>query len=598
MLRTWLGYLEPDNLLSRPVFIISFPWVTVVNLLTVPAPVSQSLRLLAVVVAVQLIMFGLIWIMTSGLRLSGIRGLAMSMGLLIVIAVGAAIRGLLVGNINWGLGLTEQPLVAGRALSSSTILAIVLIITTIATGRLRSTLHRGALLKQQQARLVQLREQAEERICQINEDLVAAIQAQLLERLRPLATGTAGLALATLRRTIDEVVRPISYRLAEPGPAWVAPEDAVERPRLNTRQALLQAADPSCVRPWPILTVIVLVMAPSLVTTAGLLRAVVVLPMITGITWLALSFIRDVGGRLTAGRPVLVRALVFVGSLFLFGLALTWIAQVLLTALGDSDSYVFRGESIFVVFRYTTAVFIVVVAYVIAVYQSAQRQALDIASQLAGVDADLRWELARARELERQRRRMLANALHGGVQAALTAAYLRIQNDAAPGVLSVDTVNEIRADLQESIDRLAEATSPPRHVDEVMDLVRANWAGVTDIAFTCPPDVKLALLHDQSCLSGVNDTIPELCFNAIKHANASHIEVALSWDTSRSLLITVRNDGSPPREDYRAGLGDMTLEQCGLWWCRSRQESWTVTQMSLPCVVAYTTPAPTPMVNT
>lgn len=594
MIRGLVRQVRPDTLLSWPVFSVTLAWVLVARLL-----LGSSLSVRSVVTQVPLILaaqamtFAFLWLVAKALEGLRLRGTTLSVALILAIPVAGALYGAALTVGVWWTGLTPEPDVPARAAVSATAIGLPLLLATIAVGHLHSYLSVSEDLQGQQARLLALRERTHEQLQRTHEELVAAVSAQLRAELGTLPTNDASSVPPALRRTIDNVVRPLSHSLAESEELPIEVTARTDPLKIDIRRTLRDAADPTFLQPWPITTITGFMVAPVILMIAGPLVGLTCLGLGLVVDWLLLSLTRDLGWRLTGDRPWFVKASVFIGALALSGLALTAGWRYLLDTLSDAGSLTIGGMSALDYFRPQNFLVFVVVGYLVAVYYAARRQAVSLAEELESTDRELRWEISRQRELERQRRAELANVLHGKVQAALTAACLRIEHDTATGNLTAAVFDEVRAQIESSIAELGTSSSPDP-LAEVVDLVRGTWAGVAQIDLSCSPAADSALAGDPSCLYSLNDLVPELCFNAIKHAHADQLRISVDLGRFRSVRLMVSNNGIPPDDRTVQGLGYRLLDTSSMWWRRTHRDGWTTTTCELPCSAGNDVRLPSP----
>jgi hypothetical protein len=80
----------------------------------------------------------------------------------------------------------------------------------------------------------------------------------------------------------------------------------------------------------------------------------------------------------------------------------------------------------------------------------------------------------------------------------------------------------------------------------------------------------------------VNDLIPELVFNSIRHGKAHSITVTLEVADSRVLSLSVVDDGTADITPARHGLGSALLDEASMTWSRARLGDCTATTCLLP----------------
>jgi two-component sensor histidine kinase len=82
----------------------------------------------------------------------------------------------------------------------------------------------------------------------------------------------------------------------------------------------------------------------------------------------------------------------------------------------------------------------------------------------------------------------------------------------------------------------------------------------------------------------VNDLIPELVFNSVRHGSARGIDVQLEIADFRTLSLTVIDDGTGVPDMTRHGLGSSLLDEASITWSRTRLDARTTTTCLLPII--------------
>jgi signal transduction histidine kinase len=234
------------------------------------------------------------------------------------------------------------------------------------------------------------------------------------------------------------------------------------------------------------------------------------------------------------------------------------------------------------VFVIIAPVLALLISSFLAVSEAARDQNLELEAELTATTTDLRWALTRAREQYRQRERGLAHALHGRVQASLAAAFVRLERAVAQGANDDALLVSLQAEILEVLAELDFRGSAPDPIDRVIALTQSNWSGSVHLDFSIEENVKQALSLDSLCARSVNDLIPELVFNSVRHGSATAIRVELELADTRTLCLTVIDDGSNDVIATRYGLGSALLDDSSISWTRTRGGERTTTTCMLP----------------
>jgi hypothetical protein len=150
-----------------------------------------------------------------------------------------------------------------------------------------------------------------------------------------------------------------------------------------------------------------------------------------------------------------------------------------------------------------------------------------------------------------------------------------------------DLLVSIEADLEQAISRLSRHQDEPDDLTVVVRRIATTWTGVARIEHSITPSTLVALRGDPVCLASLNDLITELCFNSVKHGNASIIEVTVTVTQPRAVQLEVRDNGELTVSLGDGGLGTQLLENCAIDWSRRIVDGWTVTSVLIPLVTNH-----------
>lgn len=566
-----LRELTPANLLSWPVAVVTTVWVIPMHYFDPGLkPGHAALVRFAILILLQALMFAVIALGSVALR--GIQGAWAPISLVLLIAVAAAIRGAALDLILVHVGISDHSQLAYRAFAAAFNLTMVYVATAIAVGEIRRhRAFRARLLADQQV-LVEATAQVQEQMRIIDAKLVAAIQGELMSAITPMSGDDVDAAREGLRTAIEDVARPISHDLQAQAESWVPTARPMPDVRLEWAEALRDAFRVGEIRPLWTAVAGMLLFIPQSINYLGLAATLVFAPALFVVTLMALTIARAVGRRIERHLPDALHQVLFFATVITTGVLLGLLTIPAFAATAHPRAYVTMFPT-----------FLLLLTTVFAFANAAQARAASVELELELIDADLRWSLVRVREAERQRKHALAFILHGRVQAALSAAYIRIGALSSGGVLDPTALTEMRRDVDDAVAALGAQMADPAPFSDIIGKTRATWQGIADVEFKASPGVLKRVAKDSIARSTLNDLIPELCFNAIKHGAASRIDIALTMFDERTLRLTVTNDGGPPRsEDAGAGLGNELLERGTLRWHRRAKNGLTETDALIP----------------
>jgi signal transduction histidine kinase len=191
------------------------------------------------------------------------------------------------------------------------------------------------------------------------------------------------------------------------------------------------------------------------------------------------------------------------------------------------------------------------------------------------------WEVRRTRQRLWAQRRRLAMALHGRVQANLTAASLmlgmaRDRMDAGQG-LDHAVVERVRSTvaLADLIDQ-SSADSPATRLDTVTQV----WEGVLSVDLDLRPGALLLLEDARDLTDACVEVVREILLNAVRHSGATRVEIVIGADHESLLCIRI-TEMSAAREPMGSiggpGLGRSLIDSLAVDWAESDREQGRVT---------------------
>lgn len=163
-------------------------------------------------------------------------------------------------------------------------------------------------------------------------------------------------------------------------------------------------------------------------------------------------------------------------------------------------------------------------------------------------------------------RRRLALILHGPVQGALYAAAIKLGR---AETLAGSVVDEVQADLTEALKQLDEVSKfDPTVIRQQFADIADLWFGTCNVSFAVSNsvyDVMVAHPHAAEC---VLEIAQEAIVNAIKHGEASRIDVTIHNRSAGVLTVVIENDGNQGTGNVLPGLGTRILDEITHTWKR------------------------------
>jgi signal transduction histidine kinase len=167
------------------------------------------------------------------------------------------------------------------------------------------------------------------------------------------------------------------------------------------------------------------------------------------------------------------------------------------------------------------------------------------------------------RREEERLRRDLAVALHGGLQAELTALSMRAQSAVDAG--DTTAARELLAQAQSSLGgwapQIGDSSGSHASVQEVVDAVALAWSGLVDVKTS----YDIRGLPSQRSIKAIEDVVLEGVGNAVRHGKAQHIEVKVTQE-GQKIQVAVIDDGVGTSASSR-GLGSAMFDRLapGSW---------------------------------
>lgn len=570
--------LIPEALLSAPVFWFSLLWVFVVQfgegVGLGDSPINVVARF-SLLFFVQVVMFAFPYV-TWHLICPRVPSRTWIGLLLASVFIGAAVRGIAFGFLLYAFGVTDSLELVFRVAASLSHLAVITVMLWFLVSEVRglTSRRRQLIADRDQLRELQLATQSE--LESLGDRVTDEIRQSIMESLgglHPSDSITSSTFRERLRLTIDDVVRPLSHQLAAQPQNVNQPQSPEEPTKVNWNLAVREGLNPARIHPVFISILLVWLGIPIHVfqfdpgSVVGLLTTLI-------FTIPAFLIARRVGMWLSANRGSVAKAVTFVVAV-LFGGA----------TLGLATLPYMQDQPQPLIFLVVGPPLALLISGPLAIAEAARSQNLELEWDLKSTTDDLRWTLARTREQYRQRERAVAHALHGRVQATLAAAFLRIDRAVEQGVDDDHLLTSLQAEIREVINELDFQQTEPDPVAAVIALTGSNWSGTATLKESIDPEAKELLSGDLLCARSVNDLIPELVFNSVRHGSASEIEVRLTLIDSKTMSLTVIDNGSGEIKITRHGLGSQLLNDATISWTRDRDGGLTTTSCVLPLLV-------------
>ena len=559
-MRSLKTLLLPKHFFTLPVFISTYSWLSYVHLLDFTNNQGgKYLTRILILTFVFIFTIGLLFIVSKLIVERVSINYAYLVFFAFIIIIGG-LRGYLLDYYLLLFSVTEVNDAGFRIASSIANFTISALLATIAVGRIREHAQSVQKLMTDQYRLAYVEMVTKENLDEFEEKQVEPIKKQLLSSLKLIKTQSVDQALLTIRKTIDEIVQPLSRNLEELISNWNPPEVKQKEIKIDWKKAISTATRPEEVNVKLTPVILSLIGTPTMVNNFGLITGLIVIgqSLLTG--YFLYGLVKNVISKL------------FKGSLgYLLILLTSGLIQGLLTLI-----WTYSIDSSFAILILAPGAALVS-GFFISLNTSATNQALDVSKSIEKTTKELSWGVSRVRNERHQRSRNLGRKLHGEIQAQFASAFLIIQNNQNDSAKAQAMVIDLASGLEKDVEKLSDISTKNQKLDEMIEKLKQTWQGVAVINFEANQEVINNVDKDNLCSTALLDIIPELCFNSIKHGQASEVEVSLSHINPKTILLQVKNNGGEGDKDSQKGLGTKLLDECAISWHRNREKELIIT---------------------
>ena len=494
----------------------------------------------------------------------------------------------------------------GRALLlTGALLAARLVLVSLVEHRTATRALRAAT-----AQVEALRASGRDALVRLRADVADRVRDVLRDALEALAAGGGQAMGARLRGLADDVLRPLSHRLAAAPAVGVDVPATVDEPRWRDTFAAV-ARRP--VVPARMLATIAALLAllrtlvtdqaavgqlqtgavgstPTGVTATvdgvALAASLAEIALVLVLTWWgarrAARFLERLRARLTPSAAWGVTQ----GALLLIA-ALT-VATPMLIAASIGVAAPFAGTVALI----ASFVPLLGVTLGVTVLDAVAEERAGLRAALAEQARATARAAARTQAVLAHEQQRLARTLHADLQAAVNAASLLLDRAARDDAVTPELVDDAAGRIGDAVERFLRGSVSDAALEARLDEVRALWAGVCAVTVDVGPDVIARIEGDTVTRELLVDLVAEACANAVIHGGARRVtaEVTL-MDGGAELQLTVTDDGRPaPRPvtsgvsvgPERSGLGSEVLRASCTRWELRHDEAGSVLTANVP----------------
>jgi signal transduction histidine kinase len=481
----------------------------------------------------------------------------------LVMLLTITLRGLAIEQVEWLIGQSPEIDWSDWSLTIVTQTGLLMLIGIRVSRRLDERSELRAMIGERDA-LQQEDADLEVRIAEADRRLDVQIGLTVEPRLRLLDDqlaevergGDPAVPLWTLRTFIDNELLPLSHRFANVTTPWTvegAERTVIGEMPTEVRPSRLRADQ--ALRPWLIGTVVGL-----LSLTAASIR----LPFALGVLY-------------SAGVTLFAVALIVLTRRLIAGRVFRVVPAFLFSAIVVASSSVLSVRVLLLILD-VTQLRSVVVAGVVGVFIGLLSALATFTDErfrltrelLAEQNAVLQDATSRLRQGLWIRRRRFGYALHGGLQATLHAAAMRLV--ALTGADAAG-VAEIRADIRNAFARVSATARDVPDLAAVVQDTAETWEGVCDITYEIPGDLTQTLAQFPTASECCGEVVLELVQNSVKHGDASKVHVRAELAQDRMVLLVTDNGSWRVGHE---GIGSQMLNEFCSRWERNVLQSGTV----------------------
>lgn len=195
-------------------------------------------------------------------------------------------------------------------------------------------------------------------------------------------------------------------------------------------------------------------------------------------------------------------------------------------------------------------------------------------AQLNATRRDMALDVSGVRRRVWLRQRHVAHALHSSAQSRVHAVAQHIRNGrGAISAADVSAVSEVLDGVM-SIVRSPTSTAP----DALVELSRAIefWSGMCEITLVAGDGVRELSARNPEAAESLVVTCLEAINNAVRHGEATRIDVSINFAEEDVLKVVISSNGGPLESPVR-GLGMTMFDDLTIEWTLSKRSPTTFT---------------------
>jgi signal transduction histidine kinase len=196
-----------------------------------------------------------------------------------------------------------------------------------------------------------------------------------------------------------------------------------------------------------------------------------------------------------------------------------------------------------------------------------QRDSLE--QRVAQVNQELELELKLFEQALWLNRTRWSYALHGSVQARLTAAITRLTQSGSEDAAVIEIV---KRDLDHVRETISKPVAKQANLKQEFSEISQTWRGICNVRFDVAKSASELLAKSPSTSMCVNEIVKEAVSNARRHGSAQNVLVKIQKGATDLIEVKITNDGEPmesldsnsPKDQL--GLGLKMYDELSLRW--------------------------------
>ena len=452
-------------------------------------------------------------------------------------------------------GFTDSATIGQRLILAVPGRLTILIVCGLLVTYSRESARANQLLADTVDELLSTRNEAATRFAARTAALVSSIREEISNALASVNPNAPEGGSGALRSLLDEVVRPMSYRLLADVPTEDRLSKAPPNPKVSWARVFERAMAGHPVHPV-VTTLWMGALAGTFLTTSFGIPGAIATAVYIAWLWSSFTLAGQTWRFLPAGLPALLRGMLFTGfvtgSVALAAPVITVISGYPLTRPVQFTGWVILMSCI---------------AWSVTLVYAVNGQLRDTNSELELVAEELRREVITLNNQFRLLQKGAARVLHGPVQEAISVALAR--HSTTPGIAQNELLHDLASRVNAALDGLVEPSETTLDLATTFAELAELWEDVVTIDVAAVPTVLHRIEADPLAGFSVVEVIREACGNAIRHGNAQNIWIRIDASTADSVVtLQIDNDGKRLPSRTQPGLGSQLFDETCLSWTR------------------------------